>query len=318
MFSAFRARLLPLLRLRPEPAPPWGAPGSARVFRAGRNFYRLRLFVWSAGQLATLAGLVVSLGFLAKLKHDVDRFKSEPRPAAIRSAQSATDRATGLAPASSPARTPKSGASRKPPRPDPQKQFEDAARGLAERAPWWLFPAIGLFEIGGLLLYLAQIPVTYAIVRLEFEQRWYIVTDRSLRIRSGLVSVQETTMSFANVQQVAVSQGPLQRLLGIADVRVRSAGGGSGAEHSKGRNDSMHAGDFHGVDNAPEIRDLILERLREFRAAGLGDPDDHGETGVPQTGRTGASAAGAADALSAARELLAEARALRASFTPPV
>ena len=76
----------------------------------------------------------------------------------------------------------------------------------------------------GVILYLIQIPITYAMARLDYELRWYIVTDRSLRIRAGLWSLQESTMSFANLQQVEVRQGPLQRLLGIADVRVQSAG----------------------------------------------------------------------------------------------
>ena len=80
-------------------------------------------------------------------------------------------------------------------------------------------------------------------------------------------------MSFANLQQVVVTQGPLQRLLGLADVRVQSAGGG-GDTHEKGGGDSLHTGVFHGVDNAGEIRDLILERLRHFRETGLGDPHE--------------------------------------------
>ena len=42
----------------------------------------------------------------------------------------------------------------------------------------------------------------------------------------------ETTISFENVQNVEVRQGPLQRYFGIADVVVQTAGGG--ARHSKG------------------------------------------------------------------------------------
>lgn len=116
-------------------------------------------------------------------------------------------------------------------------------------------------------------------------------------------------MSFANVQQVVVTQGPLQRLLGIADLRVQSAGGGGDAEQHKG-GDSLHTGVFHGVANATEIRDLILERLRQFRAAGLGDPE---ERSVAAPAAPAASPA-ASIALAAARELLAEARALRQSL----
>ena len=118
-------------------------------------------------------------------------------------------------------------------------------------------------------------------------------------------------MSFANIQQVAVTQGPLQRALGIADVRVQSAGGGGGHgdAHHGGQEDSLHTGVFHGVENANEIRDLILERLRLFRQAGLGDPDDPHLEAAPILPPTLAAEGGST--LAAARELLEEARAFK-------
>jgi uncharacterized membrane protein YdbT with pleckstrin-like domain len=116
-------------------------------------------------------------------------------------------------------------------------------------------------------------------------------------------------MSFANIQQVDVSQGPLQRLLGLANVKVKSAGGGTGHE-GKEESDDMHTGLFHSVTNASEIRDLILERLRRFREAGLGDPD---EKRAPPA-MVSASALPPDVALAdAARDLLVEAKALRAT-----
>lgn len=114
-------------------------------------------------------------------------------------------------------------------------------------------------------------------------------------------------MSFANIQQVVVSQGPMQRLLGLADVKVKSAGGGDmSGPHGQAEGDDMHSGLFHSVTNATEIRDLILERLRRFREAGLGDPDDKSAQV--------AAAPAPTDAIGAARELVAEARALRAAL----
>ncbi len=160
-----------------------------------------------------------------------------------------------------------------------------------------------IIELFGLLSFLAQIPVTYLMVHLDYQLRWYIVTDRSLRIREGLVRTDEKTMSFANVQNVAIRQGPLQRFLEIADVEVRTAGGGGGAQ-AGGKNaghEDMHLGYFRGVSNAEEIRDAILDRVRRLRDTGLGDPDaDHGR---PPHGESAA--------LVAAREVLEAARALR-------
>jgi uncharacterized membrane protein YdbT with pleckstrin-like domain len=174
--------------------------------------------------------------------------------------------------------------------------------------PAWAFPVIWGLKIIGIGIYLSQIPVTYTVRRLDYEMRWYMVTDRSLRLRHGVWKVVESTMSFANVQEVVMTQGPLQRLLGLADVRVKSAGGGGGKEDRQ--DEDMHLGVFHGVTNAPEIRDLIIDRLRRFRESGLGDPDEAVTSPVPA-----ASENLAADTLTAARELAAEARALRAALS---
>jgi len=69
---------------------------------------------------------------------------------------------------------------------------------FVERTPPWVMDLITLAELLAILGFLAQLPVTFAAVRLDWELRWYIVTDRSLRIRAGLWSLQESTMSFAN------------------------------------------------------------------------------------------------------------------------
>jgi membrane protein YdbS with pleckstrin-like domain len=181
-----------------------------------------------------------------------------------------------------------------------------AAAGLAFGI--WLLAEIPEFpykyllhipEAFGIATFVAQLPATYLMVHLDYQLRWYIVTDRSLRIREGLVLVDEKTMSFANIQNISVRQGPLQRLLGVADVVVRSAGGGAkGPEASGG---DMHLGYFRGVDNAEQVRDTILERVRHLKDSGLGDPDAAHDVHAHE----------AADAAAAARELLGEARALR-------
>jgi membrane protein YdbS with pleckstrin-like domain len=172
---------------------------------------------------------------------------------------------------------------------------------------------IELAEIAGIVAFLVQMPFTFALVRLDFEMRWYIVTDRSLRIRAGIWQVSEITMSFANIQQITVHQGPLQRLLGIYDLEVSSAGGGSSglshAAHGAGSGHDTHRGFFHGIDNAPEIRDMMLDRLRRLRDAGLGDPDELHEA-VAEV-----SVPAESPLLTAARELLGEARALKQALT---
>jgi membrane protein YdbS with pleckstrin-like domain len=143
-----------------------------------------------------------------------------------------------------------------------------------------------------------------ALVRLDFEKRWYVVTDRSLRVREGIVIVREMTVTFANIQNIAISQGPIQRALGIADLRVETAGGGADTR-GKHPGQNLHTAWLRGVNNADEVRRVIQERLRQFKDTGLGDQDDR--PALPS------SSGGAI--LAALRELEDEARALRETVT---
>jgi uncharacterized membrane protein YdbT with pleckstrin-like domain len=152
-------------------------------------------------------------------------------------------------------------------------------------------------DAGAAGVFVASIPITYFLQRLNYEMRWYIVTDRSLRIRSGVVWLREMTMTFANIQGIRVSANPIEGLLGLANVEVQSAGGGD--SQGRGAPASGHVAKFEGVDNAAVIRDLIVERLRLYRDSGLGEKTV--EAQEPLT-------------LSAAREVLQETRALRNSL----
>jgi uncharacterized membrane protein YdbT with pleckstrin-like domain len=147
-----------------------------------------------------------------------------------------------------------------------------------------------------------------AVVRLDYEKRWYIVTDRSLRVREGVVGMREMTITFANIQNISISQGPVQRLLAIADLRVDTAGGGGGSSHEHHGGANLHTAWFRGIDNASEVRELIQQRLRQWRDAGLGDHDD-----VHPEGRAPSSP----DFLAALREVYAEAEALRRVVAGP-
>jgi uncharacterized membrane protein YdbT with pleckstrin-like domain len=130
-----------------------------------------------------------------------------------------------------------------------------------------------------------------------------------VRIREGVVIIHEMTLTFANVQNVTIDQGPLQRMFGIADLRVQTAGGG-GSEQPGMR--SMHTGILRGLDDAEKLREAVLARLRIVADAGLGDHDD------AQAQAAQVPAEGLAHA---AAMLLAEARALASAaerLTPSV
>lgn len=149
---------------------------------------------------------------------------------------------------------------------------------VAWAAVGFAVPILGLV-LGPLFLALMILPDVFAYVgiHLRYDTTWYVLTDRSLRIRRGILTLRETTISFENVQNVEVRQGPVQRYFGIADVIVQTAGGGM-SSHGKGEGGTsagLHTGVLQGLDDADAIRNQILLRVERTRAAGLGDEHPH-------------------------------------------
>jgi uncharacterized membrane protein YdbT with pleckstrin-like domain len=155
----------------------------------------------------------------------------------------------------------------------------------------------------GLLLVVPMIVVATAIVsailvatRLDWELRDYLLGDRSLRLRQGAIVQRELTLSYANIQNVEVTQGPIERLFGFKNLKVSTAGGGRAKESQLG---GSHDALLLGLVDAESIRDLLLGALKRQRDAGLGDADD------------AHAAAGGEDAARLVEELREAARALR-------
>jgi hypothetical protein len=175
------------------------------------------------------------------------------------------------------------------------------------------------FEVLAIALFFLQLPISYALMVLDYRCRWYMITDRSLRIREGRWRIQERTMTFSNVQNISIRQGPLQRLFGIADLVVQSAGGGGSGTHEgkDGSEKNLHLGFFRGIDNAPELRALIRkyqqraaieESVGEARTGGsAADPSSILGAPRPQSSDS--------DPLAAAQEVLREVQGLSRSLT---
>jgi uncharacterized membrane protein YdbT with pleckstrin-like domain len=179
--------------------------------------------------------------------------------------------------------------------------FVETSHRRSSSAPGLVFAAFALVTFG--IIVVTRL-ISLFVLRLDYERRWYVVTDRSLRIREGIWIVREMTITFANIQNLAVTQGPIQRALGLFDLRVDTAGGGGGGPHGgegggPGRN--LHAACFRGIDNAAEVKELIQQRLRALKDSGLGDHEERGAAAPDVSG----------DFLAALREVREEARGLR-------
>ena len=267
---SLRRRLLDLLAVADHPEPPPGPTDSVATFRAARAYFWYTVLGWFPKQAFALFGLLASLAFFGNL----DRGLVEAE--GLESILGLLDR------------------------------MRIGFGGLSLRPS----SLLDLIEGFAIVAYLVQLVGSAAFLKLGWELRWYMVGDEALRIREGVWSVRERTMTIANIQNMSVRQGPVQRLMGIADLEVRTAGGGAGSgqgdPHAKDDAKSFHVGRFRGLEAqaARRLRDSLRQRLRRHRGSGLGDPDDVDDLApVPVPEET--------TLLGAARSLRDEAAALR-------
>jgi len=150
--------------------------------------------------------------------------------------------------------------------------YAGIAATLCTKGLWWvsailLPPTLFIIVVPDIFAYIA--------IHLRYDTTWYVMTDRSLRIRRGIWAIHEVTITYENIQNIRVRSGPVQRYFGIADVMVETAGGGGAHAGKGGQNTTGHQGVIEGVGNAIEIRDRIMAHLKQSQTAGLGDDRDH-------------------------------------------
>ena len=180
---------------------------------------------------------------------------------------------------------------------------------FAERAIELPGPATSV-SIVALVLTVGVAVLRYFLIRLDYDMRYYVVTDRCVRIRRGALTVQESTYTFANVQNLAIRQGPVERAFNVSNLHVETAGGvGSQSDQTA---PAAHQAVLAGIDNAPEVRDRIRALLRAYRDAGLGDQEEHahGLSGAALRRKPGREPA----ELQRLAEILGELRALKAGL----
>ncbi|MBQ91337.1 MAG: hypothetical protein CL441_08000 [Acidimicrobiaceae bacterium] len=278
-----RAKVLRWLRVSEQPAPPPNAGPSLRVFRASRRYLTVRRIQWTLAQIGGLIGILFSLSFFSGGELPVFFINGEAPPEEV---LGVVDRVQEVV-----------------------RRVSDRILGV-EVGGAQIFLVLESLAITG---YVIQLLFSGFLVTLRWELHWYMVSDESLRIREGLWKLREQTMTVANIQNMKIKQDPLQRLFGLAELEVHTAGGGGKSDEGEGGSDSnLHVGHFRGLENAWAIRDQLREQVARQRSAGLGDPGEAGPVAAlaPETpgGQPSRPLAKAAQAL------LAEARQLGASI----
>jgi putative membrane protein len=122
-----------------------------------------------------------------------------------------------------------------------------------------------------LWLIVAAVVVLLAVTTLEWLRRTYVLEAGALRLDEGVLARRLRVVPFDRIQQVDLVRKPLHRVLGVATLRVETAGGGGAAEVDL---------DVVALDEAQALRSTLLRA----------------KAGAAEAGGEGAEAAAAAPA----------------------
>lgn len=112
------------------------------------------------------------------------------------------------------------------------------------------YPFMFLMAVGVVL-------IPYLVwVELRYRSYTYYMADTEMIIRRGVLRIERTAIPFEKVQNVNVSRSILERILGLATVKIETAGTNPGEAE----------GIIPGMGNYRVVVDEILERVEHARA----------------------------------------------------
>jgi putative membrane protein len=100
---------------------------------------------------------------------------------------------------------------------------------LREARRLWPLALLVLARRQAWILVVAAV-VVMVVVGLQWLRRTYMLGDGVLRIEEGVLARKRRLLPFDRIQQVDLVRKPLHRLLGVATLRVETAGGAGGSE----------------------------------------------------------------------------------------
>ena len=86
----------------------------------------------------------------------------------------------------------------------------------------------GYIAAGAILSYMILGLFLYPAI--EYRQWGYIISDDRIEIRHGIFLIKITVIPIVRVQHITISQGPINRRLGISTINVHTASGVFGIE----------------------------------------------------------------------------------------
>ena len=121
----------------------------------------------------------------------------------------------------------------------------------------------GMPPLAGVMLALGGVVVAAVVGYVRWRHTTYSVAGEALHFRRGVISPDETSVPLGRIQALDSNQGPVQRLFGVQELHVQTAGGGSEGEIVLRAVSAAAAVELHAAAGlpAPVARDLPEWRL---------------------------------------------------------
>jgi putative membrane protein len=124
----------------------------------------------------------------------------------------------------------------------------------------------GMPPLAGAMLALGGVAVAAAIGYVRWRHTTYAVAGEALHFRHGVISPDETSVPLGRIQAIDATQGPVQRLFGVEELHVQTAGGGAEGEIVLRAVSDAAASELRAAAGLP---DPVAQDLPEWRL-GLG------------------------------------------------
>ena len=135
--------------------------------------------------------------------------------------------------------------------------------------------------------------VTMPVFFFRYETMRFRFDAEGIHMRWGLLFRREINLTYARIQDIHLTSGLIQRWLGLADIKIQTASGSSGAEMT-----------LEGLLEFELVRDFLYSRMRGYRDS----------PGTPSRARASSVESGEADATALLREAVDERRATRVAL----
>jgi putative membrane protein len=117
------------------------------------------------------------------------------------------------------------------------------------------------------LLTLAAFPVTLAALYIKYRTLQYRFDDEGVWRRQGLLWRREVNVAYRRIQDIHLTNGLIQRWLGLATVSIQTAAGSATPEVT-----------IEGVLEAEALRDFLYTKMRGVRDGAHAESPAHVQT----------------------------------------